>query len=85
MFGPHFRYFIKPMGHGVLHCLRVHETDPRIPELIKTYNPVGWSTTIQYGFQPTVEQEIYQVKLSCHGWEKTVVIEEAEAAPSRLA
>ncbi len=70
-----FRYFIKPMG-STLHCLRVSESDPRISELVKTYNPIGWNTPIAYTFKPTPEQEAFEIKMSCRGWDKTVVIED---------
>ncbi len=60
-----YRYFIRKVysyGVGVTYqCVRVHEDDPRIPDLVKKYND-GWNFSFQYLYEPTREEEVFKIK-----------------------
>lgn len=60
-----YRYFIRrAYGHGIgiaYHCVRDHETDPRIPDLVKQYNN-GWNYLIQYPYEPSRDEESFNIK-----------------------
>ena len=69
-------YFVKPIGRAGIHCLRVRNSDPRIPTFVKSYAPVGWNTTVQYLFHPTPAQERFEIQTRFRAWEKDIIIED---------
>ncbi len=79
-----FRYFIRRVGANQLHCLRVPEDDPRIPDLVKRYDPICWNTTVWYSFKPTPEQEAFEIKMRSRTWDRDVVIEDVGQKEEQL-
>ncbi len=62
-------YFIqKASRYSAAKCLRVAASDPRIPELQKQYAPIGWTVVLNFHSNPTVEEEIFQLKMRHRTW-----------------
>jgi len=72
-----YYYFIqKASRFSAAKCLRVPAGDPRIPDLQKKYAPIGWSVFIEFPDVPTVDQEIFQLKMRHTWWDSDVHIED---------
>jgi hypothetical protein len=64
-----YYYFIqKASRFSAAKCLRVSAGDPRIPDLQKKYEPIGWSVVLVFPDPPTVDQEIFQLKMRHTTW-----------------
>ena len=74
-----FHYFIKQLPGTSLtpqiHCIRVSDGDKRISELTKLYYPIGWNLFIQYPYQPSEKEEIWQLKQRMQHWDNEFIIE----------
>ena len=78
-----FYYFCKQAGSrysGEFQCVRVPMSDPRIDELTKKYSPSGWYMFQSYAYKPSVEEEIFKIKMHFRAWEQTVIVEDPETA-----
>ena len=54
--------------------------DPRIEELTKKYKAVGWWTFQSFPYKPTVDEEVFAIKMRFRAWEQTVTVEDPETA-----
>ncbi len=80
-----FRYFVKrvPAGYGAwqYEVVRLRETDPRIPEYVKKYSPLGWSTTLRFPYMPTAKEEVHQLHMRFGNWGSHMTVKDVDEKP----
>lgn len=80
-------YFAKTIGqsrYADLAFLRLAESDARVPEFTAKYNSIGFSTCISYTHTPTMEEEVFQLRMRLRAWEVKVTVEEEGGKGERL-
>ncbi len=56
--------------------------NPGLAACVKKYNPVGWNTTLQFPYVPTVKEEVHQLHMRFGNWGSPMTVKDVDEKPA---